>query len=62
MKLIGVTGKAGSGKTTFSDILSQKDDIGVIHIDDILRDIKLKYFKWLMKEDKQGEKTKVNSN
>lgn len=62
MKLIGVTGKAGSGKTTFSDILSQKDDIGVIHIDVILTDIKLKYFKWLMKEDKQGDKTKVNSN
>ena len=61
MKLVGITGKAGSGKTTFSDILAQKSGIGVIHIDDILKDIKLKYFKPLMKQDKQGEKTKVDS-
>jgi len=61
MKLIGITGKAGSGKTTFSDILAENENIGVIHIDDILRKIKLKYFKGIMQEDKTGEKTKVNS-
>lgn len=61
MKLIGITGKAGAGKTTFSDMLAEKDNIGVIHIDDILRKIKLKYFKILMGKDKQGEKAKVNS-
>lgn len=61
MKLIGITGKAGSGKTTFSNILAQKDNIGVIHTDDILKKIKLKYFKMIMQEDKRGEKTKINS-
>ena len=39
MKLIGVTGKAGSGKTTFSNMLAEKDNIGVIHVDDILKQI-----------------------
>ena len=62
MKLIGVTGKSGAGKTTFSNYLKENSkDIEVIHIDDLLRDIKLKYFKFLMKEDKNGEKTKVDS-
>lgn len=61
MRLIGVTGKSGAGKTTFSNMLAQKDNIGVIHVDDILREIKLKYFELLMKEDKNGEKTKVDS-
>ena len=61
MKLIGVTGKSGAGKTTFSNYLKENSkDIEVIHIDDLLRDIKLKYFKFLMKEDKNGEKTKVD--
>ena len=45
MKLICVTGKSGAGKTTFSDYLKENSkDIEVIHIDDLLRDIKLKYF------------------
>ena len=62
MKLIGVTGKSGAGKTTFSNYLKENSrDIEVIHIDDLLRDIKLKYFKFLMKKDKNGEKTKVDS-
>ena len=62
MNLVGVTGKSGAGKTTFSNYLKENSkDIEVIHIDDLLRDIKLKYFKFLMKEDKNGEKTKVDS-
>ena len=61
MKLIGVTGKSGSGKTTFSDMLAENPNIDVIHIDDILYDIKLKYFKLIMKENKDGEKIKVDS-
>ncbi len=62
MKLIGVTGKSGAGKTTFSNYLKENSkDIEVIYIDDLLRDIKLKYFKFLMKKDKNGEKTKVDS-
>lgn len=62
MKLIGVTGKSGAGKTTFSNMLAEKPNIGVIHIDDILREFKLKYFKLFLSEDKNGEKTKVDSN
>ena len=61
MKLIGVTGKSGAGKTTFSNMLSEKSNIGVIHIDEILTEIKLKYFKLFMKNNNKGEKTKVNS-
>ena len=61
MKLTGVTGKSGAGKTTFSNMLAEKQNIGVIHIDDILRQIKLKYFQPIMGKDKSGENTKVNS-
>ena len=61
MKLIGVTGKSGSGKTTFSNMLAEKDNIGVIHIDDLLRKIKMQYFSLIMTKDKNGEKAKVNS-
>lgn len=62
MKLIGITGMAGSGKTTFSNMLAQNQEIGVIHVDDLLKKIKLKYFSFIMKENAEGEKTKVDSN
>lgn len=62
MKLIGITGKSGAGKTTFSNILSKNKDIGVIHIDDLLKELKLKYFKLLMQKDNYGEKTKISGN
>lgn len=61
MRLIGITGKSGSGKTTFSDILAKNENIGVIHVDELLKEIKLKYFKNIMNKDKNGERTKVNS-
>ncbi len=62
MKLIGITGKAGAGKTTFSDYLAQNSkDIGIIHVDDLIKELKLKYFKFLMKKDNKGEKVKVDS-
>ncbi len=62
MKLIGVTGKSGSGKTTFSDYLKENsEDIEVIHIDDLFKKVTLKYFQPLMKENKNGEKIKVDS-
>ena len=48
MKLIGIMGKPGSGKTTFSDYLGRKDTVGVIHVDDLVADIKKKYFKFFL--------------
>ena len=60
MQLIGITGKAGAGKTTFSNILADKNNIGVIHADDILKQIKLKYFSMFMDKDKDGKRTKIN--
>ena len=61
MQLVGITGKAGAGKTTFSNILANENNIGVIHIDDIMKQIKLKYFSMFMDKDKDGKRTKVNS-
>ena len=51
MKLIGVTGRAGAGKSTFSEMLASHPDIGIIHIDDLVRDIKYKYFGLFLKRD-----------
>ena len=61
MRLVGITGKAGAGKTTFSNILANKNNIGVIHVDDIVKKMKSKYFSMFMKKDKNGKRTKINS-
>lgn len=63
MKLIGITGKSGAGKTTFSEYLAtnNRKDIGVIHVDDLIKELKLKYFKIFMKKDNKGEKVRVDS-
>ena len=62
MDLIGVTGMSGAGKTTFSNYLKENsNDIEVIHIDDLIKEVKLKYFGFLMKKNEEGEKTKVGS-
>lgn len=45
MKVIGVTGRSGSGKSTFSDYLGKKENVGVIHVDDLVGQAKKKYFK-----------------
>ena len=62
MKIIGITGKAGAGKTTFSNYLGTKEGIGVIHIDDLFSEIKSKYLKFLMNENKEKATTKLRSN
>ena len=54
MKLIGVTGRPGAGKTTFSEMLASHPDMGLIHVDDLVRDIKYKYFKLFLKRDKDN--------
>ena len=40
MKIIGINGNPGSGKTTASNILFKDDSKKVIHLDDIFNDIK----------------------
>ena len=37
-------GEANTLETTFSDYLGRKDTVGVIHVDDLVADIKKKYF------------------
>lgn len=61
MKLIGVTGKAGAGKTTFANYFEKKSNIGVIHVDDIMNEFKKRRFSLFMKDDKHGEKTEIKS-
>ena len=60
MKLIGITGKPGAGKTTMSNMLLEHEDVGVIHVDELVDDIKLKYFKFMMKKDARGKKVKID--
>lgn len=62
MRLIGVMGNSGSGKTTFTEYLETKHSVGVIHVDSITSDIKKKYFRlFLQRKDKNTtESTKNN--
>lgn len=62
MKLIGVTGKSGAGKTTFSELFSKKDNAGVIHINDLIAEVKRKYLTMLLQpeENNTTEETKKN--
>ena len=40
MKIIGITGKAGAGKTTLSNILAENENVKIIHLDYLLDNIK----------------------
>lgn len=62
MKLIGVMGNSGSGKTTFTEYLETKPSVGVIHVDLITADIKKKYFRPFLqaRENNCTESTYIN--
>lgn len=62
MKLIGVMGNSGSGKTTFTEYLGTKSTVGVIHVDKLTGEVKKKYFwAFLQGKDKNTtENTKSN--
>ena len=59
MKLIGVTGKGGAGKTTFANLFETKENIGVIHIDDIVNEFKDQKFSIFMNKNNKGQKAKI---
>ncbi len=62
MKLIGIMGNAGSGKTTFTEHLDKRKNVGVIHVDNLVGNIKRKYFKLFLqkKENNTTPTTKAN--
>lgn len=62
MKLIGVMGNSGSGKTTFTEHLGKRENVGVIHVDDLVGDVKRRYFKLFLQPEKNNttESTKAN--
>ena len=62
MKLIGIMGNSGSGKTTFSEYLETKQSVGVVHVDLITADIKKKYFRPFLQSREKNctENTYIN--
>lgn len=40
MKIIGITGKSGAGKTSLANFFDERPNVGVIHLDNILNGIK----------------------
>ena len=62
MKLIGVMGNSGSGKTTFTEYLETKSSVGVVHVDLITADIKKKYFRPFLQSREKNctESTYIN--
>ena len=61
MIYIGVTGKSGAGKSTFSNFWATKSNVGVIHFDDLVDEFKMKYFKFFMEKNNEDKPVKVNS-
>ena len=57
-----ITGANGTGKTTFTEYLSTKPTVGVIHVDKLTGEVKKKYFRmFLQSNDKNNtETTKTN--
>lgn len=56
MKIIGVTGKSGAGKTTFSNFLGERKNVGVIHVDEIFNNLKeTKFKRYISKRDKNNK-------
>lgn len=55
-------GNSGSGKTTFSNALASKSKVGVIHVDELVGEAKMKYFRMFLqpKENNSTESTKKN--
>lgn len=62
MRLIGVMGNSGAGKTTLTEYLETKPSVGVIHVDLLTTNIKKKFFRPFLqpKEKNTTENTKNN--
>lgn len=60
MIYIGVTGKPGAGKTSFTEFWSYKSNVGVIHFDELVDNAKIKYFRPFMSKTHDNKPTKVN--
>lgn len=62
MKIVGVMGNSGAGKTTFSNLLGKREDVGVIHVDDFIADVKRKYFKMFLESKKENPIENTRNN
>lgn len=62
MKIIGIMGNPGSGKTTFSDAMGKKENVGVIHVDDIVAEAKRKYFRFFLQPKKENTTASTQNN
>lgn len=54
MKLIGITGKMGAGKTTLSNMLQEYPGVMAIHVDDLVDVEKESKFSKMMDKDEDG--------
>ena len=63
MIVIGVTGKSGAGKTTFTDYLGERKNVGVIHLDDMVNRVKEASFqKQIRKRNNNNDPVLLPSN
>ena len=62
MKLIGVTGNAGAGKTTFASCMEEKDTVGVIHVDSIIGNFKKRFLKLILQPRKRNLSKSTREN
>lgn len=62
MKLIGVTGNAGAGKTTFARCLEEKDTVGIIHVDSIVGKFKKRFLRLFLQPKKYNLSRSTREN
>ena len=62
MNLIGITGKSGAGKTTLSNMIAENENVGVIHIDELMEKVKETKLSGITKNNKKGKKVSLLKN
>lgn len=62
MKLIGITGKSGAGKTTLANIFAKNKNVGVIHVDELMEKVKEKKLSKIMDKNEDGTPLSIKKN
>lgn len=62
MKIIGIMGMGGAGKSTFTEMLGKKEKVGIIKVDDLVGEAKKKYFRAFLQSQENNTTEVTDEN